>query len=701
MSGMTLVFVLALAFFGFWTSQALVREAEAAAVRQVGRAMQDELEAVGTMSLDYAKWDDFVDAVRRQDIPWIAEDVGTTAALGEAFQAAVLWGGSLPEDVGWSDSGTETARSGVLPGSALTRAERAVAAVPLNSFEGRHFFFGLEDGIYAASVARIETVGDETVEVGSSAPADPSLLLLARRIDRDVLARVEAVSEIKGLHLTDRAEPGRASAPLLGADGEVIGQLTWDRPRLDQQLLGAMLPAGLLVALIVAGLSGLGIALVRRSARELVGAERRASHAARTDVMTGLPNRAAFNEVLARPHRAGQRAILFLDVNGFKRINDSIGHAAGDAVIVAVAGRLSNVKAPDCLLARIAGDEFVFVVTGPDARTRTEALARSATEALANPFAILGHSLQVRMAMGYAVQTDEDMTGEDLVRQADLAMYEAKRNPNLGLVAFSAILEQASQDAALLEQGLRRALDRDGEITIAYQPIVDREGRLVRAEALARWISPELGPVPPSRFVTVAEQAGLVAQLGRHLFHLLCDDLKLHPDLHVSLNVSPLELMAPDYVSSLVDELRWRGISPRRIQIELTESVVIDSSGLARERLAELHAAGFSTALDDFGTGYSSIGYLRQMSFDVLKIDRAFVSDAAASSSAASLVSHMIGLAHGLGLKVVCEGVETSQELNVIRDLGSDLAQGYLLDRPMPIQSLAERWLEATRNAVA
>ena len=297
--------------------------------------------------------------------------------------------------------------------------------------------------------------------------------------------------------------------------------------------------------------------------------------------------------------------------------------------------------------------------------------------------------MRLKMSMGYAVQADDSILGDDLVRQADLAMYEAKRHKDQGPVAFDALIEQAVHDARAIETALGLALERGDEFSIVYQPIAAPEGGLARVEALARWTSPELGRIPPDRFIAVAEQSGLIIRLGRVLLRLICDDLAAHPDLRVSLNVSPLQLMAPTFVADLLADLRARSIDPARIEVELTESVVVDDPALAAARLRDLHEAGFSTALDDFGTGYSSIGYLQQMGFNTLKVDRSFVSGFCEAPERLALVNAMILLAHALGLLVVCEGVETEQELRMLRELGCDLAQGYYLDRPLPIDALA------------
>jgi diguanylate cyclase (GGDEF)-like protein len=384
---------------------------------------------------------------------------------------------------------------------------------------------------------------------------------------------------------------------------------------------------------------------------------------------------------------------LFLDVNGFKRINDSIGHAAGDEVIRCVAKRLGALAAPDCQLSRIAGDEFVFILLGANAGFRAEWLTEAVERTLARPFSVLGHQMRISVAMGYSVQKSDDTTGDDLVRQADLAMYEAKRNNSGSAIAFSAVIEQATRDAAHIERGLRRAMESPDELSVVYQPIVDMKGRMVRAEALARWTSRDLGPVSPERFIAVAEQAGLIVELGRQYFRRICDDLQSHPDLKVSINVSPLQLSAPDYVPGLVRELNERGIDASRVEVELTESLLVGDKRMAAQRLEDLRRAGFSTALDDFGTGYSSLGYLRQLPFDTLKIVRSLVSGFDQEREGLTMLGALVVLSHSLGLQVVCEGVETAEELRLLRTIGCDLLQGYFLDRPMPVQALAERWL--------
>ena len=631
---------------------------------------------------------------------WLWQNVGLSAHTGEAFQLVVAWGGGLRSDAGWAVGETEAPRSGVLDPLTLAEAEVALRAVPINTYDGIQFFAWHRGELWVLGAARVE-VGDGAV--------DPLVLdeaigrfLLGHRLDAEAVTSIEGDRVVRNLSITPNAPEGRSVVPLPGGDGQPVAYLAWDTPQPGSEMLGRLLAPLALAVLLTIALAARGLRFVQASARNLVEAEVQATRAARTDALTGLPNRAAFNEVIARPAKAGARAVLFLDVNGFKRINDSIGHAAGDEVIVIVAERLSRLVRPDHFLARIAGDEFVFVLTSPHAGAWAELLAREVEGLLEAPLSVMGHQMRIAMAMGYAVQMDEQATGADLVRQADLAMYEAKRHPGSGLVGFNPMIEQASHDASIIEKALRGAMARGGELSIAYQPIVTQDGRLAHAEALARWTSPELGVVPPGRFIAVAEQAGLIVELGWRLFQLICDDLAAHPGLNVSLNVSPLQLMAPDSILTFRSELERRGVDPGRIEIELTESVVVDDARLASTRLHQIHDAGFSTALDDFGTGYSSVGYLRQMGFDTLKVDRSFVSQTVQSPKGRDVVSGIITMAHGMGLRVVCEGVETAEELEVLRELGCDLAQGYYLGRPMALTALQEIWQpESLRAAVA
>lgn len=695
----TVLLVLAAAAVSIaWMTRALDQQALEQTEVQVEIVRENILSRIDMVTVDYAKWDWAYDAVQSgTDVEWLLGNIGSAALIGEAIQLAVIWDGGFTQDLGWVDDGVVEPRSGLVPASTLAAVEDLLSDARPGNFDAAEFFQWRGAELFAMAASHFEPVEDP-----SRVPEEErlgGLLLMGTRIDAEAVAEIARSLSLTGTGLALSPPADRPSMALAGIDGKPVAYFVWDRPRPGTAMLRRMVPYLTLLAAAAASLAAVNVRMAKRGALRLVVAEQQASRAARTDALTGLPNRGAFNDAIASPAIAGERSVLFLDINDFKRINDSIGHAAGDQVIIAVAQRLTTIADPRCLLARVGGDEFVFVLTGPHAAARTKDLTAEAEKLFMQPFCVLGYQMRLRAAIGYAVQVDNSTTGEDLVRQADLAMYEAKRHRGGEPVAFSNILDHATQNAAVIEQGLRKALEQPAELSVVYQPITSMDGRMVRAEALARWTSPELGSVSPDRFIAVAERAGLIVDLGRKIIELVCNDLVAYPDLRISLNISPLQLMSPEFIPALIRDLQRYNVAVSRVEIELTESVIVDDTLLAAERLGELQAAGFSTSLDDFGTGYSSMGYLTRLRFQTLKIDRSFVAKIRGSNQDAAVVEGMIRIAHGLGLQVVCEGIETAEECDRLKKLGCDLAQGYYFDPPLPIATLAERWLRSSLPA--
>jgi diguanylate cyclase (GGDEF)-like protein len=691
----SIILVVITAAFSFvWMTRALDQSALEQSEAQVEIVRENLLSRINMMTLDYAKWDWAYDAVEAEDVEWLFGNIGSAALVGKVVQLVVIWDGKFEQPLGWLDDGTIEPRSNLVAEMTLVAAEHLLADATPGEFDSVEFFQWRGDELFVMGVSYFEPVENP----GRVPEADrlAGLLLMGTRIGAEAVSEIARSLSLTGTMIALSQPADRPSMALPGVDGKPVAYLVWDQPRPGTTMLQRQAPFLGLLILGAAVLAAANMRFAKRGVHDLVVAEKRASRSARTDALTGLPNRAAFNDALAVSARSGERAILFLDINDFKRINDSIGHAAGDRVIVSMAQRLADIADPSCLLARIGGDEFVLVVSGPDSATRVKDLAARATMSLMQPFSVLGHQMRLRAAMGYVIQSDDDIDGDDLVRQADLAMYEAKRHRSGEPVAYSRILDNASRDAAVIEQGLRKALHQPTELSIVYQPITCMDGRMVRAEALARWTSPELGSVPPDRFITVAERSGLIVDLGRKLIELVCKDLVTHPDLRISLNISPLQLMAPEFIPALVRDLQRHSINVSRVEIELTESVIVDDTLLAAERLEELQAAGFSIALDDFGTGYSSMGYLARLRFQTLKIDRSFVSKVGGLDQDVTVVDGMLRIARGLGLQVVCEGIETAEEFVRLKKLGCDFAQGYYLSEPLPVATLAEKWLPSS-----
>jgi diguanylate cyclase (GGDEF)-like protein len=490
-----LLFVVTTGVSILWMTHALDQQALAQTRSQVHVARTTLLAKVRLLTIDYAKWDAAYEAVRAADLAWIFDNIGSAAMMGQAMQLAVVWGGPLTEDVGWT-SGSEAPRTGMLPATLLSRAERLLADTARDSVDGTEFFAWHDGDLFVMGAARFEPVEH------AAAIADEDLLagqlIMGIRITDEVISRIADSILLTGAGITREPPSDRPFLEAPGVDGRPVAYIAWDLPRPGTSMLQRMLPLLTLLTLVAVFLAAIGMRLVRRSAHNLVSAEHLASVAAHTDALTGLPNRAAFNKALDAPARAGERAILFLDLNGFKRVNDSLGHAGGDAVIAATAARIGAVTGPGCLLARIAGDEFVLLVTDRDAKASVERLARAVDRAFDEPFDVMGHHIQLRAAIGYALQDADDMSGSALMRQADLAMYEGKRLRERAPVAFSRMMEDASHNARLVERALRTALStRPNEIYVAYQPVVTMEGRFCHAEALARWRSPDHGQVPP------------------------------------------------------------------------------------------------------------------------------------------------------------------------------------------------------------
>lgn len=421
--------------------------------------------------------------------------------------------------------------------------------------------------------------------------------------------------------------------------------------------------------------------------------EARLLHQATHDFLTGLRNRAFLVEWLRRrfEESAGGRrpdlALLFLDLDGFKLINDSLGHAVGDAVLIAAADRISAELSDGEFAVRLGGDEFVAVVPGGqsvalDRARRLEALFH-------RPFRIRDMELKTSVSIGLAVDDGTSDDPEGLLRDADIALYRAKERGKAGTVLFDASLREAILIRSRLQGDLGRAIET-GEIFLVYQPIVTlADRRAVGFEALVRWQHPELGLVSPARFIPVAEETGQILPLGRHVLELAVAQLarwrRMAPDRPptVNVNLSARQMWDDRYVEDLFGLLS--GPAARGLKIEVTESMTMNNPEQARAILERFRSLDIPLCMDDFGTGYSSLSHLSQFPFDVLKIDRSFVTALGDSPRQTDLLRGIVDLAHSLGLQVVAEGVETEEECTVLTAIGCDYGQGYLFARPLPV----------------
>ncbi len=447
------------------------------------------------------------------------------------------------------------------------------------------------------------------------------------------------------------------------------------------------------IAQLAAGFNRMIIELERRNqqARE---AESRLLEQARTDSLTGLPNRRFLGEQLERELARTQRAkwtigLLYIDLDGFKLVNDSLGHGVGDMLLRSVAERLkSRVRMTDTL-ARVGGDEFTVILTGLENENDATVAANGLIQCLTRPFVIDGNEITVGASVGISTRCSAGAEDHDLLKQADSAMYAAKRSGKNRAVHFSPELGLMARERLTLESELRGAIGR-GEIYVVYQPEFSlTTGRIVRFEALARWRHPHLGEISPATFIPIAEESGLIHGIGEFVMEEACRECltwQKSPSapIQVAVNVSAIQFSSETIVDEVGSILRRTGLSPKLLQVELTESVMIGSVDHSAQKMKRLRSLGVTLAIDDFGTGYSCLGYLPELPFTALKIDRTFVRNLLSSPEVATMIRTMIELGNKIGLHVIVEGIEQAAQLDMVVEMGADDAQGYLLGRPSP-----------------
>jgi len=435
--------------------------------------------------------------------------------------------------------------------------------------------------------------------------------------------------------------------------------------------------------------------------------QRQLEHNATHDLLTGLPNRVYFEQlltqVIAGARRTGdcEYAVLFLDLDGFKVVNDSLGHASGDLLLVEIAGALRTHLGDQVTVARYGGDEFTLLPLGPCSRGQAEHLAQRILTLLGASFEINGHRVFSGASVGVVLGRPDYASADDVLRDADTAMYRAKARGKSAYVIFDDAMHAAARERLKIETELRLALER-GEFRVFYQPIVDMRGGGVQGcEALVRWQHPQRGLLLPADFLGVAEEAGLLVALDWWMLEQTCRDLMrwqqrfpAHAGLVASVNMNERQFADRDLVSNMRRILDRIGLEPRKLALEITETIFRGGREEAQARLKSLKALGVSLVVDDFGTGYSSLDSFATSAFDALKVDRSFVSDVTTNFRHGAIVRTITGFAENLGLRLIAEGVETTEQAVLLRDLGCTLAQGNLYSPPVPIDAM-ERMLES------
>ncbi len=474
---------------------------------------------------------------------------------------------------------------------------------------------------------------------------------------------------------------------LLRADVHAADVESSETARAVRDRLGAATIFGLL---LFAAVSAAAIQRAHRMTGELAGSQAQARHLALHDALTGLPNRAFFAnqlaQALARSRRGGtDLAVLCLDLDQFKTVNDTLGHPIGDALLRAVAERLSRSLREEDTVARLGGDEFAIIQAPIAAAEEAGALARRLVQVIGASYEIDGHQIVVGASIGIALSPTDSNSPDDLIKKADMALYRAKADGRGIFRSFERGMDARLQERRLLELDLRRAVVA-GEFELYYQPILElQSGSVLAFEALLRWHHPSRGIVSPLDFVPLAEETGTIVPLGEWVLKQACTEAVGWPrEVRVAVNLSPVQFRGGLLVATVKAALAASGLQPERLELEITEAVLLQDSEETLTLLRELRALGVRIAMDDFGTGYSSLGYLRSFPFDRIKIDRSFVKDLEESADCKAIIRVVTGLGGNLGIATTAEGVETVEQLYRLHAEGCNEAQGFHISKPLP-----------------
>ena len=461
----------------------------------------------------------------------------------------------------------------------------------------------------------------------------------------------------------------------------------------------ALLPAMTLIALKVSRTLRDSIAAAETSAR----LAERMQILARSCVVTGLLNRAGLNhhlvETLAGLAPGRKLAMFWMDLDKFKEVNDSLGHQLGDKLLAEIATRLQNTAPAGATVARFGGDEFIVACEVPG-RSAVETLAQNMMDEITRPMRIDGHRLEIASSMGIAVLPDDGEDVDTLMQGADLALYHSKVNGRKQISFFDPAMTRELVRRREIESELRLALQRD-ELSVFFQPIIDlKSGRIRAFEALVRWFHPEKGEMRPDEFIPVAEETGAIITLGNWVTAQAAKAAAAWPEeITIAVNLSPVQIKAPGAALGILNALRDARLDPRRLELEITETVLLDHSQNTAQFINELSNAGVRFALDDFGTGYSSLSYLNKYPFSKIKVDRSFVSGINAGKKSDAIIRAVSGMAATLGMEIVAEGLETIEQVEAVRAAGCTMGQGYYYSRAVP-DYLAAMLLAKEREAV-
>ncbi len=641
-------------------------------------ALTSQTDRIAGIASDNAYWDDAAAAVYRMkpDLDFVQRSWGDSTGDGVNYDGAYVLDPSKHTLIGLRDGRLDNRpierRLGKALAPLIARPQRIGGGVgTIVAIDGMPTLIGL------ATIHPTSNAGQWRMPA-----AGAYRLLLIRRLDNALLARIGRELVIDGLHVAPAANAPEV-VPVRDFSGRPIAWLQWKPANPGMTALRRALPP-IGVAMLAAIL--LTVMIGRQSARAVNELARQAL----VDSLSNLPNRRALRQGLTRRMAAGENVVLcLLDLDGFKFINDNYGHSVGDRLIIACAEMLIDLLGRGGFVARLGGDEFAFIQTGDSATANARSLAEKVLVRMSQPFRVGQRTVLIGASIGLAGSDGEAIDAGELLRRADVAMYAAKRTGKMRICAFDGKLDQHQARIHLIENELRASLAAK-EFRVAYQPLFSAStGKIGCVEALMRWSSPTLGEMDPIDFIPVAEESGLIDPMGLFILRRACEETLGWPGIQLAVNVSAAQLRNPEFPSHVRQIIDETGFPASRLELEITETYLVSDPETAGKVLEGLRELGVSIALDDFGTGYASIGFLRQFSFDKLKIDRSLVVDAEGSEAARALLQASVAMARALNMEVAAEGVETNGQADLMRVAGCDQLQGWLFEKAMSAHDIA------------
>jgi diguanylate cyclase (GGDEF)-like protein len=663
------------------------------------RTFQDQLHA--TLN-DYAAWDDAANFVYAPDgRDWIASNFGDMTVNSDLFDVALLMDAQRNVLMAYQDGQPVSwDPKDYFDSSLWTLFDKARSVGPEGVPEAVGFT-ATSKGVAATGVALVREKSGEI----DQPPEKRRYLIFARHLDEQKIDHLARTYVVGGLHFVGQDEQLPNAVTIHNIHGRPLAALGWT-PRMPGDVSYLQVRPLVYSAVAMVGLFFLLLLVAGSNAlNRLKADEAAARRLAMIDRLSGLLNRMGFFDALDDMVEEGARGeesvvLLYLDLDGFKEVNDAYGHGTGDTLIRSVAAGLKMLVSDDAVLARVGGDEFAIAVSGAAPLDLAATLCERILGFFADPFVIDERVAVIGASIGIAISPHGAVGGAELVRRADMAMYSAKESGRSRFEYYAPDMDAEREERHQLEMDLRVAIERR-ELTVVYQPVVSaRDGRIVCVEALARWNRKGYGAVSPDVFIPIAESSGLIDQLGLFVLQCACETFKRWPSLKLSVNVSPGQFRDPAFPQHVKGVLRRTEVNPSNITLEMTEGYFIQKADRAKTSMTELRRLGVHIALDDFGAGFSSIGYLRQFGFDRMKIDKSLVHALDQGQSAADLLQATVAMARALDIPVTAEGVETDAQALQLRVAGCDQLQGYLFGQPMVADEIDRLYERDERRAI-